>query len=180
MCMLYTGKGDSGRTGTFGTKEKLLKSSSVTEALGALDEANSYIGICRAKAGNLEIAAARVSEIINREQNNLFIVQAQVAGADKKLPDREVAYIETIVGEIEKLLPPIKSFFIPGANELSAHFDFARTLVRRAERRAVGLAEEYPGKIDPYTLAFLNRLSSLFYALARFAASKDGESAPTY
>ena len=182
--MLYTGKGDNGKTGTFGTKEKLSKSSSITEALGSLDEANSYIGICKALMCEKEpkIQDLKLADIIERVQNNLFIVQAQVAGADKKIPDGEVKILEEIIGNIEKELPPIKSFLIPGAHELSAHCDFARTLVRRAERRVVSVSEEHPAKIDPYTLSYLNRLSSLFYAFARFTASKfgNGENAPTY
>jgi cob(I)alamin adenosyltransferase len=175
--MLYTGKGDNGNTSLYGSKEKLSKSSSITEALGSLDEINSYLGICKAKVMNAEI-----SEMINSVQNNLFITQAQVAGADKKIKDGEVKAIENIVGDIEKKLPPITSFLISGATEISAHFDFARTLVRRAERRVVAVSETNSGRIDPYTLAYLNRLSSLMYAYARFLATESSvsEKAPTY
>ncbi len=155
--MLFTGKGDNGKTGTFGTKEKLSKSSSITEALGSLDEANSYIGVCKAtlRGKDLHIQNIKLLDIIDKAQNNLFIIQAQVAGADKKILDGEVKLLEEVIGNIEKELPPIKSFLIPGANEISAHCDFARTLVRRAERRIVSVSEEYPEKIDPYTLAYL-------------------------
>jgi len=179
--MLYTGKGDGGQTGTFGTKEKMSKSSVTAEALGALDEANSYFGLLRASVGDEKFSDTRIADIILREQNNLFIVQAQIAGADKKLADGEVRYIEETVNAIEKELPVIKSFFIPGANTLSAHADVTRTLVRRAERRLVALSENAPGKIDPFTLSFVNRLSSLCYAFARLFARADGdEHAPTY
>ena len=73
------------------------------------------------------------------------------------------------VDEIEKLLPPIKTFFIPGATVAGAKFDFARTLARRAERRVVGACEEGKIKMSAETLAYLNRLSSLLYALARIS-----------
>lgn len=175
--MLYTGKGDNGNTSLYGSKEKLSKSSPITEALGSLDEINSYLGICKTKVADVEI-----SEMINRVQNNLFIVQAQVAGADKKIQDGEVKIIEDIVGNIEKKLPSITSFLISGATEISAHFDFARTLVRRAERRVVAVSETNLGRIDVYTLAYLNRLSSLMYAYARLLAidANKKEKAPTY
>lgn len=182
--MLYTRKGDKGKTGTFGCDQKISKSSAITEALGTLDEANSYLGICKAsvKDSKYKISGTKISEIINKIQNNLFIIQAQVAGADKKIADGEVGRLEKNIAEIEKELPPIKTFLIPGANEISAHFDFARTLARRAERRTVAVAEENIAKIEPETLAYLNRLSSFLYAFARFSASVSGhkETPPTY
>ena len=179
--MLYTGKGDNGKTGLFGTKEKLSKSSPITEALGSLDEANSFLGICKAEAANsfLEVQGLSLTTIIEAVQNNLFVVQAQVAGADKHIASDEVAHLERMIGEIEKQLAPITSFLIPGATTLSAHFDFARTLVRRAERKVVAVSEDHPGRIHDQTLAYLNRLSSLLYACARFTA-EGKERAPTY
>ncbi len=181
--MLFTRKGDSGTTKTFGCDQRISKSSAITEALGALDEADSFIGITRAKVDqSLMIGDTKISEIIFTVQNDLFIIQAQVAGADKNVSDEKVKWLEEIVGNIESQLPPIKTFLIPGANEISASFDFARTLVRRAERRVVGVNEENIAKISPETLAYLNRLSSLFYAFARFTAQESGEkeNAPTY
>jgi len=180
--MLYTRKGDDGKTGLFGCDQKISKSSSITEALGCLDEANSYLGICKILSKKeLNESKLNISSIVHRIQNNLFIVQAQVAGADKKINDEEVKYIEGVIFDIEKELPPIKSFLISGANEISASFDFARTLVRRAERRVVDVSEEGIALLDPRTLVFLNRLSSLLYAFARFYAKENGvEDSPKY
>jgi ATP:cob(I)alamin adenosyltransferase len=86
------------------------------------------------------------------------------------------------VDEIEKVLPPINSFFISGSTELSATFDFARTLARRAERRVVSVKEEGKVTVNENTMAYLNRLSSLLYALARISSHIDGaeEPKPTY
>jgi cob(I)alamin adenosyltransferase len=86
------------------------------------------------------------------------------------------------VDAIEKELPPIKSFFISGGTELAALFDVSRTMARRAERRVIKALEEESVKIGAPTSAFLNRLSSLLYALARLSNHKSGikESAPTY
>ena len=174
--MLYTKKGDDGKTIIFGCDQKLSKSSAIAEALGCLDEINSYLGICKTK-----IADKENKELIHRIQNDLFVIQAQVAGVDKKIKEDEVKYIEGIINNIEKELPEIKTFLISGANEISASFDFARTLARRAERRVVAVSEEGIAKIDSKTLAFMNRLSSLLYAFARLAAKENGvEQSPKY
>ena len=174
--MLFTKKGDDGKTNIFGCNQKISKSSAITEALGSLDEINSYLGICKAKIEN-----KKNKELIHRIQNDLFVVQAQVAGADKKIKKDEVKYFEKIINDLEKELPPIKTFLISGANEISASFDFTRTLARRAERRVVAANEEGIAKIDSETLVFMNRLSSLLYALARKFAMADGaEKSPKY
>jgi cob(I)alamin adenosyltransferase len=179
--MLYTKNGDDGKTNIFGCDQRLSKSSAIAEALGCLDEINSYLGVVKCKVENKKIGEKKIHEVINRIQNDLFIVQAEVAGADKKTKEDEVKYLEEIINGIEKELPPIKSFLISGANEISANFDFARTLARRAERRVVAVSEERITKIDSETLVYLNRLSSLLYALARINAQKNGaEVAPKY
>jgi cob(I)alamin adenosyltransferase len=180
--MLFTRKGDSGTTKTFGCDQRISKSSAITEALGALDEANSFIGVLRSETKLIDFGNTKISEILFTVQNDLFIIQAQAAGAEKNVTMEKVKWLEEIVGNIESQLPPIKTFLIPGENEISAHFDFARTLVRRAERRVVGVHEENIAKISPETLSYLNRLSSVMYAFARFTSQKSGEkeNAPTY
>ena len=174
--MLYTKKGDEGKTQIFGCDQKLSKSSAIVEALGNLDEINSFLGIIKSKIEGEE------KKVIHQIQENLFIIQAEVAGADKHIAEDKILEIEDLIGKIEKELPPIKTFFISGATEVSANFDFARTMVRRAERRVVAVADEGLVKISSETLAYLNRLSSLFYAFARHSAYKSGikESAPDY
>ena len=90
--------------------------------------------------------------------------------------------VEKLVDAIEKELPLIKTFFISGGTELAALFDVARTLARRAERRVVAVKEESKARIGADTLAYLNRLSSLLYALARLSNHLAGisEEPPTY
>lgn len=176
--MLYTRKGDNGTTKTFGCDQRISKSSAVAEALGALDETNSFLGLVRAKAKNSSFKvkknSVKYSELILEVQQNLFIVQAEVAGATLFIEQEKITKIEKIVDEIEKVLPPIKSFFLSGATELSATFDFARTLARRAERRVVEAKEEGKITVSDSTLAYLNRLSSLLYALARISNHTKG------
>jgi cob(I)alamin adenosyltransferase len=174
--MLYTKRGDDGKTNMYGCDQRISKSSAITEALGCLDEINSYLGVIKSKVVKKEI-----KDLVYRIQNDLFIIQAQVAGANKKIKEKEIKYFEEIILNTEKKIPQIKSFLISGANEISANFDFARTLARRAERRVVAVKEEGIAKIDFETLIFLNRLSSLLYVLARYEALESGkEESPKY
>jgi cob(I)alamin adenosyltransferase len=181
---LYTGKGDGGTTKTFGCDQRISKSSAVAEALGTLDEVNSYLGLCKvqSRASEFIVGDVKIADIVHELQDDLFIVQAEVAGAPKTIPEQKVHWQEDIIHTIEKELPPIKTFFISGGCELSSVFDMARTLARRAERRVVGVHEEGIQEVGAYTLAYLNRLSSTLYALARYANHQRGivEKAPDY
>ncbi len=183
--MLFTGKGDDGSTYFFGSKERFGKDTPLVEALGTLDELNSLLGLIRAElttiaTGGGPSSSAIVDEILAVQQN-LFIIQAELAGADKHIEESKVKKMEQRIGEIEAKLPPITTFFIPGANTESAWLDFARTVARRAERRVVALNLE-PKVPSKWTLAYLNRLSSLLYALARLLAQEAGgiEDKPSY
>lgn len=184
--MLYTRKGDNGTTKTFGCDQRISKSSIIAEALGALDEANSFLGLARARTNSKDFkikkGKVKFSELILEVQQNLFIVQAEIAGAPLSIDTKKIKKIEKTVDEIEKILPPIKTFFISGATKDGAVFDISRTLVRRAERRVIAAKEEGKIKVSPDTLAYLNRLSSLLYALARVVSYIDGieELKPNY
>jgi len=181
---LFTGKGDNGTTKTFGCDQRVSKSSAVAEALGTLDEINSFLGLAKIRSfeKDFEYKAHKFGDIIHSVQQNLFIIQAEVAGSDKKIDESKVKDAEEIINGIEKEMPPIKTFFISGGTELGATFDVCRTLARRAERRVVGVHDEGVRPIDPQTLAYLNRLSSLLYALARYSNHLGGivEEAPSY
>ncbi len=184
--MLYTRKGDKGDTYFYGCNQRFMKSSELAEALGALDEINSLLGYCKIKADQLDskfkINGSHLSEILARVQENLFIIQAALAGADKKINQAKIDEAEKIIDGIEKELPPIKTFFVAGGTELAALLDYARTIARRVERRVVAVSEKNKDKIESEVLAYLNRLSSLLYALARYANHKSGiqEKPPTY
>ncbi|MFA5022704.1 MAG: cob(I)yrinic acid a,c-diamide adenosyltransferase [Candidatus Paceibacterota bacterium] len=188
--MLYTGKGDKGQTKLYHCDQRLSKSSQIAEALGTLDEINSLLGWCKTKAERGEALSlpkasprgATFFSILEETQNNLFSVQAELAGAPKKLSPTVVKKAEAIIKVIDKELPPIKSFIIPGGTELSAMLDVARTVARRAERQAVAVVEAGDIKLSLSTLAFLNRLSSLLYALARLVNHRAGikEKKPSY
>lgn len=181
---LYTGKGDDGTTKTFGCDQRMSKSSAIAEALGALDEANSFLGLCtvQSRTDNFTLGTEHISEVVKEIQDDLFTVQAEVAGAKKRLSARRVKRLEAIADTVGRTLPPITTFLIAGGTELSSRFDMARTLARRAERRVVGVHEEGIQTVGASTLAYLNRLSSVLYALARLANHQRSvrESAPRY
>ena len=217
--MLYTKKGDDGTTKTFGGNQRISKSSNIAEALGSLDEINSFLGLCKVQSAFLgfKLGDSNLADIVHDIQKNLFIIQAEVAGAEKTIDERKVKELEEIIDGIEKELPPIKSFFVSGGPSdvtkwqqsgagLGAIFDIARTIARRAERRVIAVCEEVnqptllnvenkedpasasplsrasAGKIGKFTMAYLNRLSSILYALARYSNHKVGimEESPDY
>ena len=112
--MLYTRKGDNGTTKTFGCDQRISKSSLIAEALGSLDEINSFLGFCKVKARKekLLIGKLEAGQIVHEIQKNLFIIQAELAGASMSIDEEKVKELEKIIDSIEKELPPIKSFFI--------------------------------------------------------------------
>lgn len=176
---LFTGKGDGGTTKVFGCdQQRISKSSELPEALGALDELNAFLGFVKMRS----VGEERIARILRETQETLFIIQAEVAGADKHVQADAVQKIEEIVNAIEKEIPPLKGFSIAGGTELSALLDVARTLARRAERRLVAVAEAGVRELPPTTKAYMNRLSSLLFALARLANHLAGvaEENPAY
>lgn len=167
--MLYTRKGDGGTSGLYGSKERLPKDATIFEALGTLDECNSLLGVCRALAAREVCGVVDVPREILKAQECIFIIQANLAGSEKHLLSTDTEALEYTIGFIEDTVGNPGAFVIPGTTPLSAYLDFARTVCRRAERAVVGLGKEYA--VPSSTLTYLNRLSSLLYALARYAGS---------
>ena len=182
--MLYTKRGDDGTTKTFGCDQRISKSSTTAEALGSLDEINSFLGLCKVRSSEagFKVGDKSFEEIVHSLQESLFSIQAELAGADKHIGEEKVKELEQLIGQAESEMPPIKTFFISGGTELGATFDVARTIARRAERRVVGVSDEGVTKLGAETLRFMNRLSSILYALARLSNYKSGikETAPSY
>lgn len=177
--MLYTRKGDSGTSGLFGTHERFPKHSPIYEALGSVDELNSLLGFCRARAQHVQ-EETQVRSALLEVQQHLFIIQAHLAGADKSIAQSHVDALETSTATFESRIENPHQFVIPGATEFSALCDVARAVARRAER---AVASVQPDRmVSASTSAYLNRLSSFLYALARFAAMAEGahEQSPGY
>ncbi len=173
--MWYTKKGDKGNTKIFDNKKDYSKSSVIIELFGALDELNTYLGLCKAIIAkksdfSLKVLNKRISiqEIIFSIQKDLFIIQAEVAGAGKKLDNLKVKDLEEVINSLGEIVPEIHDFHITGDSLISAHFDIARTLARKAERRIVAVNESTSQKVDLNTLAYINRLSSLLFVLVLY------------
>jgi cob(I)alamin adenosyltransferase len=173
--ILYTGFGDKGTTTLFGCKqERISKSAYVIEALGVVDELNAYLGVVKVYSAidklNIKISNKKIlyDEIIGDIQQNLFIIQAELAGSKMTVDKKEVIKIEKIINTIGNLLPQIKSFTVSGGSILSAELDVARTLARRAERCIIGVVSEKSRIIGSGTIAYMNRLSSALFAMSRY------------
>ena len=177
--MLYTRKGDLGTSGLFGTNKRFSKNHPVYEALGTLDELNSLLGVCRVYLSGKVDGVCLQAEILS-VQEGLFVIQAELAGSDKHIDARRVQLIEDVIDIIEVRVGNPHAFVISGATITSAFLDYARAVARRAERTVV--VPSVRQKVSNESLAYLNRLSSLLYAFARYTAVENGgkETTPSY
>jgi cob(I)alamin adenosyltransferase len=166
---IYTKTGDGGDTGLFGGP-RVRKSDHRVEAYGDVDELNAAIGAARTLVEDPQIDAE-----LGKIQGELFCVGAELAtphGAKARaaIPPVDPAWIarlERAMDAWEPELPPLTHFVLPGGTRTAASLHLARTVCRRAERRAVLLAAETA--VDPALLAYLNRLSDFLFVAARLA-----------
>jgi len=170
---MYTRTGDKGETGLF-SGERVPKDSLRIEACGEVDELASWIGQVRSFMEEREVDA-----ILERIQRDLFVVGADLATRQEKGKQRKVevtkAMIENLEGEIDRLdaeLPALSTFILPSGAKVATLLHVARAVARRAERRTVALA--HSEEVNPQVLAYLNRLSSLLYVLARVVNRRSG------
>ncbi len=184
--MLYTGKGDNGTSNLFGCSQdqRVSKDDPIFDALGGLDELNSYLGLCAflAEKSDIKLKDRSLFDIVVWLQDKLFSIQAELGGAQKSLSVDSVKQLERWIKEVEEIIPPIRNFIVPGGSELTSHFDIARTMARKTERKTVAVLKDRPGRLGDTEMMFLNRLSSLFFALGRFVnyEMKVEERAPRY
>ena len=158
---------------------RVSKSSPRIEAYGTVDEANALIGTIR-PTGHDDLDA-----VLEAVQNDLHVVQADLANPDPDEDDPQVSTeqveaLEDHIDAFDEELEPLRSFVLPGGGDAGAALHHARTVVRRSERRAVGLA--HAEAINETTVTYLNRLSDLLFTLARVANARDGEleESPSY
>lgn len=167
---IYTKTGDKGTTSLVNGK-RIDKGDHRLDVYGTVDELNSHIGVLTSLLESYAFQGAE--RFLKTTQNHLFNAGSQLANTDndmaKKLPQittEHIAEIEKEIDEMSKELPELKSFILPGGNQLAAQAHVLRTVCRRAEREACRLAahESVPEMVIPY----LNRLSDYFFVLARF------------
>lgn len=186
MPLFYTRKGDNGISHV--GKKRVNKTCLEVEALGELDELNSMIGVLKSlptQAG--QKISPTLKNILHQIQESLFIIQANVAeimlNTGFKIPEfknSKLKEIEKLIDNIETKLKPARGFIISGSNFVSAWLDFLRAKSRKVERDVLKIKKI--NKLDQNIKSYLNRLSSLFFALARMEAksAKSKEANPAY
>ena len=165
---VYTRRGDAGQTDLFGG-QRVDKDDARVEAYGAVDELNASLGMALAVSEDDEVRG-----LGRRIQGELFELGAYLATPDEhhqekasvpRVGDEDVEHLEKRIDLFEEELSPLKRFILPGGTPAAAAFHVARTVCRRAERRAVQL--DRAASLQPAALRYLNRLSDLLFVLAR-------------
>ncbi|HEU4572049.1 MAG TPA: cob(I)yrinic acid a,c-diamide adenosyltransferase [Candidatus Limnocylindrales bacterium] len=190
--VVATGRGDDGTTGLLYGGDRVAKDDPRTDAYGTIDEAVAALGLARAELnlkgqyGALPPALAGVADLVLRFQRELFVAAAELAtnpDAWGRLEDGRTRVSEAMVRGVDEALEQLEAaiempreFVVPGETRTSAALELARTVLRRAERRAVTLGREglIPG---PYLLPYLNRLADLLWVLARAAEAGEARAA---
>ncbi|BDP41424.1 ATP--cob(I)alamin adenosyltransferase [Deinococcus aetherius] len=176
---LYTKTGDDGSTGLYGP-ERVSKTHVRVEAYGTVDELNSVVGLARAHNMGSGQPDATLDADLEYLQNALFDVGADLAtrqgsvSASKisRMDAEDAAFLEAMIDRYQEVAPVFKGFVHPGGTATAAALHVARTVARRAERVAIGLAgvEE----VNPHVLVYLNRISDLLFVMARAANQTAG------
>ena len=168
---IYTRAGDDGTTGLlFGGRVR--KDSDAPRAYGAVDEAQAALGMARVDAepgGELDTMLVRI-------EHELYVCMAELATAPENrgklsagttlVTEEMVAGLEPLIDDLLTRFPMPTDFVIPGGTRAGAALDLARTIVRRAERESLGVADD-----GSHVIAYLNRLSDLLWAMARWQES---------
>lgn len=173
---IYTRGGDKGKTGIHGG-QRVDKDDIRIEANGCIDELNSIIGVVRAYLAPDD----EWQELLFKIQSEIMVVMSHVATPSAirdKNPNRLnpdiVIFLENQIDYLNDQIEDGNSYFIlPGGNLLSSHLHMARTIARRSERRLWTLNRE--DELPPVILQFINRLSDLFFTMARFEMLREGK-----
>jgi cob(I)alamin adenosyltransferase len=173
---IYTRTGDAGETALV-SGERVPKDDLRIECYGTVDELNAFVGLAWQSASDLVSTVPAVRELCEslvRVQQELFNLGSVLATMpDKIMPrqpritEEEISMLEAEIDHCNAALPALKSFVLPGGSRLNAELHVCRTVCRRAERLAVGLARE--GGVDPIGVRYLNRLSDALFVYSRWA-----------
>jgi cob(I)alamin adenosyltransferase len=172
---IYTRRGDAGETDLLGGP-RVAKDHLRVDAYGAVDELNAVLGSCAAATPHADLR-----ELVQRIQRTLFALGSYLASPDDARREKagiprpevgDVTGLEQRIDAGEAELEPLRRFILPGGSEAATRFHVARTVCRRAERRAVALHHAEP--LDEAALRYLNRLSDLLFVLARVENRRAG------
>ena len=163
---IYTKKGDKGQTGLIGGS-RVSKNDLRINAYGTVDELNAHVGLLRDLTDDRELK----SNLIDI-QDRLFTAGSLLAvgkkGTKMKLPElheSDINCLESWIDGMDKLLPEMKSFILPGGHVAVSTCHIVRTVCRRAERLIVELSNQV--EVSPVIVAYFNRLSDYFFTLSR-------------
>ncbi|MGB0428924.1 MAG: cob(I)yrinic acid a,c-diamide adenosyltransferase [Bacteroidia bacterium] len=168
---VYTKTGDKGETSLIGGK-RVAKNHERIDAYGTIDELNSFIGLVRDYTQNTE-----QSDLLYKVQNTLFVIGSNLAAMPESkmeipnLQEQEIGELETAIDSMEKQLPELKNFILPGGHPAVSHAHVARCICRRAERLCVSVNDHVD--IDASIIPYLNRLSDYLFVLSRFLAKEN-------
>ncbi|MBG02012.1 MAG: ATP:cob(I)alamin adenosyltransferase [Acidimicrobiaceae bacterium] len=164
---IYTKTGDDGTTGLF-YGGRVAKDSPLPKAYGAVDEAQAAIGLARAAVKHSEL-----NELLTTVCRDLYVAMAELATLPENRSKLDpgttlvtagmVQILEQQIDNVTNRFETPTEFTIPGQNEISARLDWARVVVRRAERETIDICQT-----ESQVLPYLNRLSDLLWALARW------------
>ncbi len=167
---IYTKTGDKGKTSLFSGK-RVWKDDIRIEAYGALDELNSVIGIILSLNTKSTKKNKYINQILLDIQTTIFPICSYLADLPDILGDidfkNKLKTHESQIDHMTSLLPQLTSFILPGGGVVGAHLHLARTVSRRAERLIIKLHKRE--KVDVRVIQYVNRLSDLFFTLARYA-----------
>ena len=177
---IYTKSGDEGKTQIIGQKARISKANLQIEAYGCTDELVSHLGFALSlmhqhqnKFPN-QIEFNKIIKWLKRIQNNLFDIGSILATSPKARPQKlfseeKVIFLEKAIDDLQLSLTPLTSFVLAGGHVLNSQFHICRTVCRKAERIIIKLHESQ--KLDAIVIKYINRLSDLFFALARWTSS---------
>lgn len=170
---IYTRTGDAGQTGVIGGR--VMKDDARVEAYGTVDELNSFVG---AAVGLMpKERFADMIEDLTDIQHELFDCGGDLAILKPevlpyKVNDSHVERLESLIDKYDEETPDITRFILPGGSSVSSALHVCRTVCRRAERRIVTLTQT--GQTNEVVRKYINRLSDLFFTLARAANAREG------
>ncbi len=161
---IYTKTGDDGTTALFGGK-RVLKCHELVEVYGSIDELNSWLGYILTS-----LTDKKLNKFLTIVQSDLFSIGSTLAGwkGDITHLEKRVGEMEKLIDSLDKKLPELTNFILPGGSVAGSRLHIARSIARRVERQAVKI------HADRRIIMYLNRLSDALFILARFINKKSG------